>query len=184
MKTLRGLAVAAGLACASLVALSSPALAQLANPGLPTNQATFGYSETLLASTSSTTTYVNVLSVTNSAHKDPNGFSNAGYRGGSGVGSPGDGVNYPFEHLHVWWSADVTKSTSGTGRCGVFVNGALYAPSVRNAASVGGEDTMGGVLDIALSVTGPQTVSLQCSSSDTALLTVNNASLLAQEVYR
>jgi hypothetical protein len=176
-------ALLAGGAIAALL-FGSAAHAQLAVPGTPSNLDTFGYSETLLATSVSTPTPVSILSVTGTPHYDPNGYSHAGYYGGSSVGTPGSGNNYPLEHLEVYWSVDMTKATAGLGSCEVFVNGAVYAPSKRSASFSGAENTIASVLDIALTVTGPQTVSLQCFSSDTNALTINAASMYIRERYR
>jgi hypothetical protein len=99
------------------------------------------------------------------------------------VNFPGYTLGGPYEHLRISWSADVTKATSTTGSCSIYVNGAVYTPSQRAIGYAGGEGVISGVLDVADTVTGAQNVQLQCNSADTAAFTINRASMSIDEAY-
>lgn len=143
--------------------------------GPPRNIRLWGFSNTLVNSTVATTTPVTMLSVTNTPINDPNATNSAGFAGAS--------AGQPYEHLQVTWSADVTKATASTGTCQLFINGAAITNSAKTATSAGGEEAMGGVIDVPNTTTGSQAVILQCKSGDTNTFTINNAQILANEVY-
>lgn len=140
------------------------------------NRRTVGYTETLVNTSSATTTPVVAFTATFTPINDPNSYSVPGYVGGSGYGKP-------YEHIRVQWSLDGTKATSTVGSCEVYVNGALYTASKRSTGYAGGEDTISGVLDVANTVTGAQNVQLQCFSADTATFTLTAGSFLVEEIY-
>lgn len=179
-----------GLALAITLALGAQPMAAGAQTNLikrASNTRLWGFSDTLLATTSASTTPVVVLTSVNAPVSDPNSYSVPGYLGGvnGNLGLNGDtggaGFGVPVEHLHIFWSADLTKATSTTGFCELFVNGAIYPKSLRRIGV--GEDVVAGQLDIANTVTGAQAVQLQCASADTAVLTINQADMLVQEIY-
>lgn len=148
-----------------------------------------GYTDTVVTATAATTTPVDVLKVTFTPVNDPNGYSFPGYLGGASgnLGTNGDtggsGYGVPVEKIRVWWSADVSKATATTGYCELYVNGALYAPSKRTSGLFANTYTLSGVTDITNTVTGAQTVKVQCASADTNTLTINQASMLVQEAW-
>lgn len=143
------------------------------------NLRVFGTSVLATPYTNSTTTATTLLSVVNMTVHDPSELT---YQN-SGV--------FHTERLHVWWDADVTKSTSTTGSCGVALNGTLIAATVKFSASVGGRDSIGGFTDMSypaqpFNVGVPkevQTVSVVCQSQDTALFTVTNAQVYVEELW-
>jgi hypothetical protein len=83
--------------------------------------------------------------------------------------------------IKVTWSFDVTKATATTGSCAVFVNGAVVANSARFASSAA-RQTIGGVLVVANTVVGTQTIKMQCISADTNALTVTNGHVVVEDI--
>lgn len=85
--------------------------------------------------------------------------------------------------IEVEWSLDVTKSTATTGTCAVYVNGAIVATSARLVASAAGVNAvMAGVLVVANTTVGTQTIKLQCKSADGNAITVNNGHVVVSEI--
>lgn len=83
--------------------------------------------------------------------------------------------------IKVDWSFDVTKAAATTGNCGVYVNGALVASSVRYASSTL-RQTIAGTLVVPNTVVGTQTIKMQCVSADTNAITVNNGHVVVSEI--
>jgi hypothetical protein len=82
--------------------------------------------------------------------------------------------------IRVSWSFDVTKATSLTGNCGVYVNGAFVTTSARYA-TFPARQSIGGVLVVANTVVGTQTIKMQCVSADSAAITVTNGHVVVEE---
>lgn len=83
--------------------------------------------------------------------------------------------------IRVVWSFDVTKATATTGNCGVFINGAIVAASIRTATNPN-RQAIGGVLVVANTVVGTQTIKMQCVSGDTNAFTVNLGHVIVEDV--
>lgn len=94
--------------------------------------------------------------------------------------APGTPASVP--HLHLLWSADVTKATATTMTCALYVNGAVLAKTARTV-TVLANASMTSFADVAEATSGSQTVKVQCKSGDTNTGTVNNGTLYAEEVY-
>lgn len=90
-------------------------------------------------------------------------------------------LKYP-SLIKVTWSFDVTKATATTGSCAVFVNGALVTASTRTSGLFANAYTIGGVLVVANTVVGAQTVKMQCKSADTNVFTLTNGHVVVEEV--
>lgn len=88
-----------------------------------------------------------------------------------------------YTYIKVDWSADVIKATTTTGTCAVYVNGAVVAASSRTIDVAAKQGVISGSYTVANTVSGAQTVKLQCKSGDTAVLTVNTAQM-AVTLYR
>lgn len=84
--------------------------------------------------------------------------------------------------IQIQWSLDVTKATTLTGTCAVYVNGAIVAASARTVDVAAKESTMGGLIVVPNTVVGTQTIKLQCKSADTAVLTVNFGHVAVWEI--
>jgi hypothetical protein len=148
--------------------MAAPALAQSAQVTRIPNWRSFG-----------DTAVTTAASVVNSTVYDP------------GVLQSQNSSLYVPEHLRVMWTADVTKATSTTGSCAIYLNGTVVPGSVRTEGYAGGEGVLAGYADLSYpannfnvgSPTQVQTVTLQCYSADTATFTVNRAQLHVDEVF-
>lgn len=128
-----------------------------------------GYVNATAAQTFATTSYADLAAatVTVSPVRDPNI-----------VNAPGTPA--VVDRLHITWNADVIKATTTTGTCAIYVNGAIVAATARTIDVAAKQGVISGFYDVANSTTGDQTVKLQCKSGDTAVFTVNQASLLVE----
>jgi hypothetical protein len=159
--------------------MAAPALAQNAFVTRIPNWRSFGDTVVTTAANYSTTTPTVEASVVGNTVYDP------------GILQSQNSSLYVYEHLRVMWSADVSKATSTTGSCAIYLNGAVVAGSVRSAGYAGGEGVLAGYADLSYpannfnvgSPTQVQTVTLQCYSADTATFTVNRAQLHVDEVF-
>ncbi len=97
------------------------------------------------------------------------------------TGAPGE--PNPVAHLHIIFNADAIKATSTTGACELYVNGGAVAATLRSLDTAAVHGTMTIYADIAESTSGSQIIKVQCKSGDTAVFTITNAILEAEEVY-
>lgn len=148
-----------------------PAFAQVTGPNRAAVYRLWAVMDATATQTFATTAFADLAatSVVFTPHGDPNRAE-----------APGT-LLWP-DYIHVSFSMDVSKATATTGACGVFVNGAELAKTTRTVSSSAGQVAMSGDFYIPDTVTGVQTVKLQCKSGDTNVFTVNNAHMIVEEI--
>lgn len=161
------------LCAASLLTPADAAVALLVQQGVPTEKL-IAFGDVTAAYANSTTSYTDVTASAITYTPSVNDCTTAGR-------VLNTGRTYPCL-IKVEWSFDVTKSTATTGNCGVYVNGALVTASERYASSAAARAQIGGVLVVANTVVGAQTVKMQCVSADTNAFTVNNGHMVVTEI--
>lgn len=189
IKAFMAQATAFALACGLLFS-SVPGHAQVAAPGVKyiANERAFGTPVSTCCATpytNATTSYTAVTGLTTGAAAtvyDPSQLIS--YNG-----------QYQFDHLWIWWSVNIKKATSLGGTCELALNGNALANSATAFTPAAWPETgvIGGFYDAFYAQdttafnTGAggqtQTVTVQCKSADTAVLTVSNGSLSVKERF-
>ena len=157
--TLRSILAATLMACASII--PAAATAQTIYPGVryAPNEVFEGLSA--LSNTSYTNATTTATTLT-----------------GTDIIVPATSFDPAKRLLTACISADVTKSTGGTGQIGVAVDGVLQASSLRYSSSAAGRNTIAGCFSWVRTTANAFTVTLQGVSSDTNSFAVQNAQMI------
>jgi len=90
------------------------------------------------------------------------------------------GGPYPTVYARIVFTGVMSKATAGTGQCAIYFNGAVVTKTVQLVTFLSGSANNNVSAEWLLpnTTSGPQTVKVQCKSSDTNVLTVANAHVL------
>lgn len=152
------------------LAFATPAASQETRSLRLLNERLVGTVDATAASTFATTSYADLpaATVTFNPMVDP---TVRVYPGGP----------YNTDYVIASFSADVSKATSTTGTCALYVNGAILAKTARTVTTGAGQSSISFAYTVPNTLATSQTVKVQCKSGDTAVFTVNNANLVVRE---
>lgn len=169
--------LSAGLAALVLLAsFSAPAfsaVALLVQTGVPIEKL-IAYGDVTAAYTNATTSYTDLTGSSFTYTPSINDCTTAGR-------VLNTGRTFPCL-IKIQWSFDVIKATTTTGTCTPYVNGALVTAAARSVDVAAKQTTIAGILVVANTVAGAQTIKFQCKSGDTATFTVNTGHVVVTEI--